>query len=166
MKNFQKGSTVPLIIVILVVIVGIYFYSNKQQTDNTPSDAASATVDETQSTGTQNTATITVVSPNGGEIIPITDLVMAGDLYFTWTTSQGEDYKPSSSLTAELIDVQGMVVRNDPVQFTQDGGNGSFTTSFATERNVKKGAQYKVRVCDVVNGTNVCDTSDAYFSIN
>jgi hypothetical protein len=114
---------------------------------------------------TSNQQSITIISPNGGEIISYSDIYQAGDLMFRWKTSSGVEYKPSSSFKAYIIDSKGLVVRDDKINTLSDIGSGIFVSSFIGESKINNNTNYKIKVCDLVNNILVCDTSDDYFIV-
>ncbi|MBP9847337.1 MAG: hypothetical protein KBD43_14870 [Saprospiraceae bacterium] len=118
------------------------------------------------STVTSTLPPITVLSPNGGENIPYGTIYMAGDLGFTWRTSSGENYTPTSKLYAALIDENNMVVRSDQINSKTNTGNGVYASSFIGESKVQVNKKYKIRVCDEIElGKFTCDESNDYFII-
>lgn len=108
---------------------------------------------------------ITVLKPNGGEIISYGDIYMAGDLSFSWKTSEGIEYKPSSNFKAYLLDSDGIVVRDDNVSPPHSNKNGIISSSFIGEGKIKTNVKYKIKVCDLLNNITVCDISDNYFIV-
>ena len=113
-----------------------------------------------------NQASITVISPNGGENIPYGTIYMAGDLGFTWRTSLGSNYKPTSEFYAALVDENNVVVRSDGINSKTNTGNGIFSSSFIGESKIQISKKYKIRVCDEIEYRKViCDDSDNYFTV-
>lgn len=114
----------------------------------------------------QTQQSITVLSPNGGESIPYGTIYMAGDLGFTWRTSLGENYIPTSKLYVALVDENNMVVRSDQINSKTNTGNGVYASSFIGESKIQINKKYKIMVCDeVVLGKLSCDESNDYFTI-
>jgi hypothetical protein len=109
--------------------------------------------------------TITVLSPNGGEVISYGSISMAGDLMFKWKSSEGVNYTPSSNFKAYIIDANGLIVRDDLINSISNLGGGIFSSSFIGETKLKTDTNYKIKICDFINTVNVCGLSDDYFSI-
>jgi len=110
---------------------------------------------------------VIVTYPNGGEVLSWGNIIMAGDLYFSWTTSLGSGYVPSEKKKAYIVDVDGNIVRDDPM-FFKDWNlskNGEFKTYFVDSKNLQYTGKYKIMVCDYLNNINeYCDSSDGYFT--
>lgn len=136
------------------------------------SSGQSAQTSVSVNVGQQTVPSVTVLSPNGGETIGWNTVMMAGDLYVKWTTSQKTNYHPSSLLKAYVVDSFGNVVRDDPITaaiYVTDLGGGVFSTSFAGERNLNINTKYKIKVCDYLDNKGseqFCDSSDDYFTLS
>lgn len=116
---------------------------------------------------TNTSSSIKIISPNGGERIPFTDLVMAGDLGFKWNTTLGVSYVPSKDFIASVINENGVEVKkfNQVLTSSSNLGGGNFVSSFVNNDGITAGGRYKVKVCDVILGSQICDTSDDFFTI-
>ncbi len=179
MKNLRKGFATPVFLVLITLLViggGVYMYHRSKQTSNSVGTTSLSTLTTTKVSSTVTNSAVatqtflTVLSPNGGETIKWGNIVMAGDLYFQWTTSQKERYFPSSKMSAYITDASGNFVRNDPVTLSiRNLGGGVFTTSFAGEKKLEINTKYKVKVCDYLsddkNSLEYCDSSDDFFII-
>ncbi|MFA5934335.1 MAG: hypothetical protein WC827_00395 [Candidatus Paceibacterota bacterium] len=120
---------------------------------------------------------ITVLSPNGGEVIPYSQIIMAGDLMFRWTTSEGNKYFPSATSSINgvysslpnfkvyIIDTNDSIVREDNRYYIDNLGEGVFVSSFPGDNDIKTNTKYKIKICDFIGGKNICDSSDNYFLI-
>jgi len=134
--------------------------------DSTVSDYSDNQFTIFASGANQAQPSITVLSPNGGENIPFGSIYMAGDLGFTWKTSLGTNYRPTSEFYAALIDENNTVVRSDQINSKMDAGNGVYSSSFIGESKIQINKKYKVRVCDEIELRKVsCDESDNYFIV-
>ncbi len=175
MKNYKQGFAIPLIIAIVALLGiggGSYVYVNKksaEKVENYLNEISKNTVATSTSVSkeTENStlAPISVISPNGGEVIPYGTIYMAGDLMFKWKSSEGINYTPSSNFKAYIIDANGLVVRDDLINSISNLGNGIFSSSFIGETKIKINTNYKIKVCDFINTVNVCGLSDGYFKI-
>ncbi len=120
---------------------------------------------------------ITVISPNGGEIIPYGNIVMAGDLMFKWKTSEGDKYFPSTTsgfpgvyistpnFKAYIVDENNQIIRVDEQHSISSLGGGIFTSSFVGDKKISTNTKYKIKICDLINGQQICDLSDGFFII-
>ncbi|MEI7480295.1 MAG: hypothetical protein WCJ59_01585 [bacterium] len=112
---------------------------------------------------------ITVLSPNGGESIVYENLYMAGDLGFSWKSSDEVNYAPTSNLKVSLVNANGVVVREEFKRYyqTTNLGNGVYHASFTGQNNITPNNRYKIKICDLLTNsvTDVCDVSDNYFTI-
>jgi hypothetical protein len=134
-----KITIILVIVFILLISIGVWAYQKNS-----------------------SKASITIVSPNGGEVLPYASISMAGDLTFTWTTSLGEKYKPTNNLKRYIIDTNGNIVRDDILN-TIIKRDGISASSFIGEYKLSKNVKYKIKICDSINNNEVCDTSDDYF---
>lgn len=174
---------ISLFILLVIVGIGYLVFIKKPVVENQQINSIPTTTNTTSGSNTNKQTTlvpeittnpnmsggkypvITVVSPNGGEKIPYGNIVMAGDLGFSWKL-QNENFKPTSEFAAYLIDENNAVIRSDFVKYINPLGNSMFTTSFAGERNIQINKKYKIRVCDEVDTRVVkCDESDGYFTV-
>jgi hypothetical protein len=106
-------------------------------------------------------SSITVVSPNGGEV------VSNANINFIWNTYKGMAYVPKSEFYAALVSEDGREVRvNNQISQKKPIGNGDFSSSFVSLDNNQLNKKYKVKVCDEIDLRKVsCDMSDDYFTI-
>lgn len=169
MKNLQK-FWLPIIIAVMVLSVvggGAYIYNNnKVEAPVNVSDTTNNVSTTTTDTEFDEKIFLTVISPNGGEVIPYGDIYMAGDLTFRWQSSQGENYKPSSNFKAYILNEKDLVVRDDLINTISSIGGGIFTSSFIGETKIKTNKKYKIKICDYIDSKEYCDISDDYFIIN
>ncbi|MEO8637448.1 MAG: hypothetical protein ABI430_00920 [Candidatus Taylorbacteria bacterium] len=167
MRNFQKGPVNIWLIVIIIILVttfGYFAFKKKpttiyRQTTSVPEVTTNPNMSGGKYPG------LVVVSPNGGEKIPYGNIVIAGDLGFTWK-SQGANYTPTRKFAAYLIDANNAVVRSDFIK-VNPLGNGVFASSFVGDAKIQTNKNYKIKVCDEVDtGVTKCDESDNYFTIS
>lgn len=103
-----------------------------------------------------NTSSIAVVYPNGGESY----VVGTGYLYVKYNVS---NIPIGTKATAYLKDSTGKTTRTSWENVENEGANVlSMNMELAASESP---GQYKIEVCAIVNGTNVCDVSDSYFNI-
>ena len=111
------------------------------------------------------TPSITIVQPNNG-MIPYGNVVMAGDILIQWKANDPA-YIPSKLFKAYIIDAKSTIVRDDPAVLSIiEKEPHIFQTSFVGEKNLVKNEQYKVKICDTLNGKEYCDISDDFFTLN
>ncbi len=104
---------------------------------------------------------IRVMSPNGGEKISFSGIIMAGDLGFKWKSKTS----PTSSFYAAIINENGVLVRDTNRNSLSNLGGGLYASSFIGESKIEINKKYKIKVCDTISGYEVCDASDGYFII-
>lgn len=181
MKNLQKGSTVAvLLITVIVILLGVigYIYflkpthqviTNQQNVNEpikpTPKVSETVKINNTTSAVNTNPVTEATTNPNmsGGKYPTITvvspnggERIPYGNITMAGDLSftwklQNENFKPTSEFAAYLIDENNTVIRSDFVKYINPLGKGLFTTSFAGEKNIQINKNYKIKVCDEVD---------------
>ena len=180
--KYNKGFAPVLVLVIVLGVLavggGAYFVGKSSTPKNTVSDNSNYFPPVQQNnnlpatSNTNNNVTppvitkpsITVLSPNGGEIYKKGDTA-----YVRWNTQN----IGNATIKIDLLKTNGTLVYNlasmvNPSKGSQVDANGpAYSWAIPTEtspggRRIDSG-QYKIQICET--GTNNCDSSNSYFTI-
>ncbi|HMO78892.1 MAG TPA: hypothetical protein PJ997_02745 [Candidatus Paceibacterota bacterium] len=157
MKN--KLFIYLIVISIFVFSIGTYLYLNNFIFSN--KEIAEETVLEID---LDKKYEIKVLRPNGNEKINYGEIYMAGDLMFEWTSSYGKN-DILGKTEVSLVNEFGEIVRREKINHLSYSDDGNFISSLIGEVGIKPDSRYKIIICDNIEETKVCDTSDDYFYI-
>ena len=166
MKNPQKGSTsVVLLVTIILILLGViaWIYLSKSTQVNQIHDSNEPKVDQMVSVVTKPvlTPSITITSPNGGEL-----LSQNTSYVITWKYSELKNDDPVTI---------GFRTPSENVCWIGKSVAGSKEYSFVPSQvkceesasNLKSGGKFKAQliVDKYANGRGVADMSDGYFTV-
>lgn len=170
MKNSQKGFIVPLLIAIIAVLViggGIYIYNNKKAEApvlpidiNTDIQTTNQTQQQTntQNPPANNKSSITVLSPNGGEVFKV-----GSTQTISWKTT---GLSKNSKVTIILSSVgTGGSREGDAYQLISTTDNiGKYTWVVTSPMSLSPNNTYNISIYDYTN-SQIIDINDTPFSI-
>lgn len=170
MKNKELASILIIILGLLVIGGGAYLYTKYSRPFNelTEGDATQIiedVTDDSNDTEEKGNFYIKVLRPNGGENIPYGSIVMAGDLMIEWSSNY-DNYSPTERAEVSLVNDSGSVVRKEKLNYFIEGNDtSSFVSSLVGDEGIELDTKYKIILCDEIDGTINCDTSDGFFYI-
>lgn len=170
MNKFNKGIAPVVVIIIVVVIIltlggiGFYYHSTKTQ----PAVQSQESNNNQEASGSQ--PSVTVVSPNGGEVLKI------GETYSIKWSSAG--FKPGDGVSVLLREDLGNTTApcfySIATLNSEASGQGFYDWKILPEYNTKTcnskvaGKKFKITVYIVSDNSSVAmpsDESDNFFSI-